>query len=122
MYNIDFEVIKPGLLTLENLEALRELEPYGNGNPVPMLCIIGARVMNVMSLSGGKHTKIKIAKNGEIFESICFGRSPEELQVSCGSTADIAFQPQINEYRGKKSVQLLLTDIFVYNNSGESEV
>ena len=122
VYNIDFEVIKPGLLTLENLEALRELEPYGNGNPIPMLCIIGARVMNVMSLSGGKHTKIKIAKNGEIFESICFGRSPEELQVSCGSTADIAFQPQINEYRGKKSVQLLLTDIFVYNNSGESEV
>lgn len=122
VYNIDFEVIKPGLLTLENLEALRELEPYGNGNPVPMLCIIGARVMNVMSLSGGKHTKIKIAKNGEIFESICFGRSPEELQVSCGGTADIAFQPQINEYRGKKSVQLLLTDIFVYNNSGESEV
>lgn len=122
VYNIDFEVIKPGLLTLENLEALRELEPYGNGNPVPMLCIIGARVMNVMALSGGKHTKIKIAKNGEIFESICFGRSPEELQVSCGGTADIAFQPQINEYRGKKSVQLLLTDIFVYNNSGESEV
>ena len=75
VYNIDFEVIKPGLLTLENLEALRELEPYGNGNPVPMLCIIGARVMNVMSLSGGKHTKIKIAKNGEIFWPLAGGTS-----------------------------------------------
>lgn len=121
VYDVDFEVIKPGLLTIENVEALKTLEPYGNGNPTPLLCITGAGVMGVMSLSGGKHMKFKIKKNGECFECVCFGKSPEQLGIENGDTADVAFQPQINDYRGRRSVQLLLTDIYVHKKS-ESEV
>lgn len=65
--------------------------------------------------------KFKIKKNGECFECVCFGKSPEQLGIENGDTADVAFQPQINDYRGRRSVQLLLTDIYVHKKS-ESEV
>ena len=121
-YDIDFEVIKPGLLTTKNVEALRILEPYGNGNPSPHMCIMGADIVSVTPLSGGKHMKFRARKNGEFFECVFFGKSPGETGLETGDSADIAFMPQVNEYRGRRSVQLLMTDIYIHKNNGESEV
>lgn len=108
---IDLEVIKPGLLTTENVEALSGLEPFGNGNPLPVLCLKNALIESAMPIGKGKHSKFRIHKNGETFDGVLFGRSPKELGVSAGDAADVAFTPQINEYRGRRSVQLHLTDI-----------
>lgn len=121
-YNIDFEVIKPGLLTLPNVDGLRRLEPFGSGNPTPLLCMMGAKVETVTVMSGGKHTKFKITKFGESYECIKFGKSPEELGICEGCTADVAFQMQVNEYRGRRSVQLLLTDMYVHSEENEGQV
>ncbi|MGE4483857.1 MAG: single-stranded-DNA-specific exonuclease RecJ [Oscillospiraceae bacterium] len=109
--NIDFEVINPGILSLPNVESLSLLEPYGNGNPTPVLCIKGAFVDLVTPMCGGKHTKYRIKKDGEPFDCIFFSKNAEELGVSSGDSVDIVFAPQINEFRGRRSVQLLMLDI-----------
>ncbi len=109
---VDFEVIKPGLLSIENLQAAeRSLEPYGNGNPPPVMCIKSADLISLIPVGGGAHTKVKIRKLGESFEGIFFSRRAEELGVYPGDRVDVAFQPQINDFRGRQSVQLLLSDI-----------
>ena len=122
VYNVDFEVVKPGLLTEKNVDALKSLEPYGNGNPTPLLCILGAEAEGVTALSGGKHVKFKAKKNGECFECVFFGKSPEDVGVQAGDIVDIAFMPQINDYRGRRTVQLLMTDIYIHENSKKKEV
>lgn len=109
--DVDFEVIKPGLLTVENITALGELEPYGTGNPKPVLCIRDAEIYNTIPLGGEKHTKLIIKKWNGFYECICFSRSIEQLGVRTGGIIDIAFVPQINEFRGKRTVQLLLDDL-----------
>ena len=115
--DIDFEVIKPGLLTVENVTALGELEPYGTGNPKPTLCIKDAEIHMLIPLGGGRHTKLFIRKWNEFYECICFSRSIEQLGVRTGGTVDVAFVPQINEYRGKRTVQLLLDDLCTKENA-----
>ena len=114
VYDVDFEVIKPGLLTIENVDSLKALEPFGNGNPQPLLCMMEAEAWGVMALSGGRHMKFRAKKNGESFECVCFGRSPEDIGVKNGDVVDIAFTPKINEFRGRKSVQLIITDIYIH--------
>ncbi len=109
--DIDFEVIKPRLLTVENVTALGDLEPYGTGNPKPTLCIKDAEIHNIIALGGGKHTKLLVRKWNEFYECIFFSRSIEQLGVHMGGIVDIAFAPQINEFRGKRTVQLLLDDL-----------
>jgi len=109
---IDLEVIKPGLLTTANVEALSVLEPYGTGNPQPVLCIREALIESALPICSGKHSKFRIHKNGETFDGIFFGKTLEELDVKDGDRADLAFNPQLNEYRGRRSVQLHLVDIF----------
>ncbi len=71
---IDAQVKKPRLLTTENVKALSLLEPYGPGNPAPVLCMIGAEVKSVMTICGGKHTKLWLMYMGHVFEGIFFSK------------------------------------------------
>lgn len=113
---VDFEVKKPGLLSIENLDAAAILEPYGNGHPPPTLCIKNALLTSIMPVGGGIHTKVRISKSGETFDGIFFSKTVQELGVHSGDHVDAAFEPQINEFRGKRSVQLLLTDLKYHEN------
>ena len=108
---LDFEVEKPELLTIQNIEALENLEPFGNGNPSPCLCIFGAVVSQAQSIGAGKHSKLKITKSGTVLDCIFFSVPTEDLSVSVGMSVDLAFEPQVNEFRGRTSVQLQLYDI-----------
>ncbi|MCL2820685.1 MAG: single-stranded-DNA-specific exonuclease RecJ [Oscillospiraceae bacterium] len=108
---LDFEVEKPELLTIQNIEALEHLEPFGNGNPSPCLCILGAVLSSAQSIGDGKHSKLKIGKSGKNLDCIFFSVPTEDLGVSEGMTVDLAFEPQVNEFRGRSNVQLQLHDI-----------
>ena len=108
---LDFEVEKPELLTIRNLEALEGLKPFGNGNLPPSLCIKDAELVSAFAIGSGKHTKLKIKKKGTFFDAIYFSLPPDMLDVREGDAADIAFEPQINSYRGVDNVQLQVIDI-----------
>jgi len=110
---LDFEVEKPELLTIANIEALENLEPFGNGNPSPCLCLLGAAVTSVQSIGDGKHTRLKVEKSGRSLDCIFFSVSAGDLGISEGNVVDLAFEPQVNEFRGRSSVQLQLYDIRV---------
>jgi len=112
---LDFEVEKPALLTIENIEALESLEPFGSGNPSPCLCIRGAVVSSAQSIGSGKHSKLKIEKAGKTLECIFFSAYTEDLGISEGMLVDVAFEPQVNEFRGRSNVQLQLFDIRISN-------
>ena len=108
---VDFEVIKPAeLLTVENITALDLVEPYGVGNPQPVLCITEATVEDVLPLSDGKHTKLWLSKRGAVFEAVFFSKTIKELGAEKGILANVAFTPQVNEFRGRAIPQLNLCD------------
>ncbi len=109
--DIDFEVRKPELLSMQNVEALEELEPYGQCNPQPVLCMRDTEITNFMPLSGGKHTKLWARKGNTVFDCVFFAHDPERLGLRMGMRADLAFTPHINDYRGRRNVQLYLEDI-----------
>ena len=113
---IDFEVEKPELLNIPNIEALEQLEPFGNGNPPPCLCIKEAVVTSLQSIGTGKHSKLKIEKSGKIIDCIFFSVPVEDLNIKEGNHVDIAFEPQVNEFKGRSSVQLQLSDIKMSNS------
>jgi len=108
---VDFEVEKPELLTIANIEAMTNLEPFGRGNPPPCLCILGAVLTSLQSIGTGKHSRLKVEKAGYTLDCIFFSVPANDLGVSEGMLVDLAFEPQVNEFRGRTSVQLQLSDI-----------
>ena len=108
---LDFEVEKPELLTVQNVEALGSLEPFGSGIHSPCLCINGAEITAVYSIGGGKHTRLRIEKSGKSLDCVFFSMTLEDLSINEGMFVDVAFEPQINDFRGRCSVQLHILDI-----------
>ncbi len=116
---IDFCVEDPSLLTLEEIDALKLMAPWGVGNPPPVLCMRDVFVEAVIPIGGDKHLKLIGVKGGSRFDCVFFGVSVRELGVRPGSMVDLAFEPGINDFRGMRSVQLLLRDVRPSRNPGD---
>ncbi|MDR3209105.1 MAG: single-stranded-DNA-specific exonuclease RecJ [Oscillospiraceae bacterium] len=108
---VDFEVEKAQLLELKNVAALERLEPFGNGNPPPCLLLRSANVAFLTPVGGGKHTRLRVEKQRHAMDCIYFSAECASLGVRVGMPADVVFEPQINEFRGRKTVQLHVIDL-----------
>ncbi|MCR5663649.1 MAG: single-stranded-DNA-specific exonuclease RecJ [Oscillospiraceae bacterium] len=105
----DLLITEPSWLSEENVLSLDELEPYGSENPRPVLCLSGVTVEALSAVGGGKHLRLRVSLRGVSFEGIFFSHTAQELGLREGERADLAFTPQINDFRGRRSVQLLVS-------------
>ncbi len=107
--DVDVQLEEPGVLDLQGVQLLDRLEPYGTGNPRPVFCLTGAQVMARSLVGAGRHLKLKLSKRGMTLDAIFF--SAGDTLPEAGSRVDVAFYPQINEYRGSRTVQLHVVDL-----------
>ena len=108
---VDVEIDDPALLSLENVESLELLEPCGAGMERPVFTLAGAEVLSAADVGGGRHLKMKLSRGGQVLDAIFFSVTAREAQVVPGDRIDAAFQAQVNEFRGRREVQLQLTDL-----------
>ena len=107
----DLRVDRAELLSMECVESLDRLEPCGNANPRPVLYMDGVTVESVTPIGAGKHLRLRVSRFGETYDCVFFSQTAPDLCVRAGERADIVFTPQINEFRSRKSVQLVITDL-----------
>lgn len=101
-------------ITLRVAEEIFALEPYGCANPQPLFCLRGARIASVTALSLGKHTKLLISDPDDdnvTRTAMVFGCRTEDFAYRAGDIVDLAFTLEINEFRGERSAQMLVSDI-----------
>ena len=105
---VDFQLEDLNLLTLKEIEGLRDLSPWGVGNPPPTLCIRDVRVDSITPIGNDRHLKMTVSRDGARLDCVFFGLSVRELGIRAGTWVDLVFEPGINEFRGSRTVQLLL--------------
>jgi len=93
-------------LCLQTIADLKRLEPYGMGNRSPVFCVQGATV-NGRRVLKEKHLKLTVDIGGKSFDAIGWGMAGEKI----GKSVDLAFTLDVNEWQGKRSVQLMLKDL-----------
>lgn len=108
---VDAELPSARLLTAESVTALRELEPFGTGNPRPTFLLKRARLVAFSGIGGGKHTRIQVEWDGALLNGVFFSAAPNALALRPGAEVDVAFYPQMNHFRGVTAVQLVLSDL-----------
>ena len=108
----DLRIEDPALLDMDCVESLEQLEPYGTGNPRPTLCIVDALLERVRPIGGGRHLQAAgWRRAGSISTASCSPGARRSSGAREGDRVDAAFYPQINEYHGHRSVQLLMTEL-----------
>ena len=104
-------LVEPGDLTIPAVESLEVLEPFGMGNPQPMFCMRGLTIEEITPISQDRHTKLQLGRDGKSFCAFLFGMGSANCPFVCGDQVDGAFSVEINRYRGRESVQLVLRDL-----------
>ena len=108
---IDVELHQPGRVTLQEVEALAALEPYGSGNARPLFCLMGATLLRMQNVGQNRHLKLRLGKGSAQFDGIFFSTTSSACGCAEGDRVDAAFYLQVNEFRGSRTVQLQMVDI-----------
>ena len=99
------------LLTIPNIESLNVLEPCGNSCPKPVLMMKNLTIERITMVGGGRHMRLRLRSGRSSINAIYFSVNPDSVSVQTGDLVDVAFTPQINEFRGERSVQMNVLDI-----------
>ena len=104
-------VVPPELLTLPNVDSLNALEPCGSGCPKPVLVMEQLLIERISQVGNGRHMRLRLRRGQESLNAIYFSATAESASIVPGDLVDVAFVPQVNEYRGDRSVQMNVVDI-----------
>ena len=100
-------------------ESLSLLEPFGEGNKMPVFAIIGAVVRKIIPLSQGKHSKIEFSYEGVTETALMFSRSPATLPFNVGDKIDMLVNMEITEYKGRSRLSIRVVDFRNHGISGK---
>ena len=94
------------------VESISQLEPFGEGNRMPIFGIKNLKIDSIRALSEGKHLKLtlKNMKNNYI-NAIGFNMGDLVQEYKIGDKIDIAGNIEINSYNGIETIQINLKDI-----------
>lgn len=88
------------------LSQISSLEPFGNGNKQPILGAKGLTVLNKRIMgSEGQHVKLTLVDDGGVQMSFLAFSAPKHFYVDQGENINIWFEPTINEWQGRRSVE-----------------
>ncbi len=109
--DIDVVLTDPRRVTLEEVEALDTLEPYGAGNNRPIFALLGATLERAQNVGQNRHLKLRLSRGSVQLDGIFFSAVAQDCGVAPGGRVDAAFYLQVNEFRGNRTVQLQMVDI-----------
>lgn len=101
-------------ITDNTLEIIRQFEPFGQGNQLPIFATNGLEVVGYPRVVGRDHLKFKLRANKDkVFEAIAYGRSSEILNLEKGKDdhIDIAYTFDEHTFAGKTKLQLVIKDL-----------
>ena len=102
----DVEVKDFAEITEELVEQISRMEPFGNGNPEPILKIAHAVVAGVRRMgANGQHVKIALRDADEKTLQVLAFNAPESFFREPGDEIAVWFQPNINEWNGVRTVE-----------------
>jgi single-stranded-DNA-specific exonuclease len=117
--DIDAEV-RLAELSLPVVEWIESLEPYGIGNPRPVFSSEGVRIVGEPRLvgDGKKHVQLRLAQNGTSVKAIAWNMADRLGSLGPGTDCAIAFLPSVNEWNGRREVQLEIRDVQAPSSGG----
>jgi single-stranded-DNA-specific exonuclease len=103
-------VVGGASLGLDLAEELRQLAPFGMGNPGVRLLVPSARVRDVRSIGDGKHARFSLHSGSHRALGVAFGRPT--LGVGEEEAVDVAVRLEVNRWNGAVEPQVVLREVY----------
>ncbi|HEX5376485.1 MAG TPA: DHHA1 domain-containing protein, partial [Solirubrobacterales bacterium] len=103
-------------LGLDLAEELKQLAPFGMGNPGVRLLVPSARVRDVRSIGEGKHARFSLHSGSHRALGVAFGRPT--LGVGEEDLVDVAVRLEVNRWNGAVEPQVVLREVYPRDGAG----
>ncbi len=97
-----------------NLKAAKEmqlLEPFGEGNKMPLFLYKNLRIDSIRALSEGKHLKLTLKDDNYIIDAIGFNMGALADEYLIGDKIDVVGTLEINSFNNVEKIQINLKDV-----------
>ena len=98
-------------LNVETIEKMKILEPFGEGNKMPMFMCKNLKIDSIRTLSEGKHLKLTLKDGNLILNAIGFNMGEMGSDFLIDDRVDVVGHLEINEFNGTSQIQMNLKDI-----------
>ena len=103
---IDFSSINK-----EMVESLKELEPFGEGNKMPVFAFKNLKIDSIRALSEGKHLKLTLKEGNTVVNAIGFNMGALVEDYRIGDKIDVVGVLEVNTFNGVDTLQINMKDI-----------
>ena len=107
--NLDAE-IKLDDVNKEMVDSLKELEPFGEANKMPIFAFRNLKIDSIRALSEGKHIKMTLKDGNSIINAIGFNLGYLSNEYRIGDKIDVVGTLEINSFNGVDNLQINLKD------------
>jgi single-stranded-DNA-specific exonuclease len=97
--------------TLETVEEIAMLEPFGPGNPQPVFEAHGVQIVSPPRVLKDKHLKMRVMQGGRWLDCVWWGAGERAADVFAGDRVSLAFTLSENTYNNNSQAQLTLRDL-----------
>ena len=98
-------------MTVEFVKELQKLEPFGEGNKMPLFVYRGLKINSIRSLTEGKHLKLTLKDEKNIIDVIGFNMGQLVEDYFIGDKVDVVGNIELNSFNGIETVQINLKDM-----------
>ena len=122
--DIEFEIQMP-LLSLETIEKLHLLEPFGADNPAPRIAMRNLALDRPPRLIGkeNNHLKLWVTDGRQTAEAVGWKMSDYFISLKNQNVRlDVAFDPEISEWNNARSLQLTIADLQIASLDAASQL
>lgn len=106
----DMEIM-PAELTMENIELLVKLEPFGEENPSPLFLFRNCLIKSKKSLKDGKYVSFGFQFGGKEYRAVHFGSTFDAFPYETGEYVDMIASAELNEYNDRITISVRVNDI-----------
>lgn len=107
---LDFK-LSPAQITVEKLDLIGSLEPFGTGNPSPLFGLYGMKVDGILPVGGGKHLRLSLSRDGVPLTVMLFHCTLQESPIQPGDVIHLAVTVDRNVYHGVVSPSVIAKDL-----------
>ncbi len=106
----DMEIF-PADMKVENIELIENLEPFGEGNPVPLFMLRECVIRSKKALKDGKYTAFSFSFGSVESRAVYFGSTYDAFPFGEGDTVDVLANLSVNEYNDRRSINVVVKDM-----------
>ena len=98
-------------ISIKDIKDLELLEPFGEGNKMPLFQVSNVKIASIRALSEGKHLKMTLKDDNKFIDTIGFNMGNLSSEYPIGTKIDVIGNLEINNYKGMENIQINLKDI-----------